>query len=381
MKSIQFLVPLNGTGQVLFSTPALRRWLWAVALVLAGLSASFAQLPRPDHIVIVIEENHSYTQILQSYKRLFAPYINQLATQGASFTNSHGITHPSQPNYLELFSGTNQRVTTDENPTKLGLKLPFDTPNLGAEFIASGYSFTGYSESLPSTAPFRGFEGDAFSTVPGQDQYMRKHNPWVNWLAEDAPANNHLPPAFLNAPFETALFDFGPILGLPPGTLIIPLPGFPSAFTQLPTVSIVVPNEVHDMHSPLPEDEKELPPNMPRQEKDDIKDLLRIARADAWLKDNLDAYIQWAKSPENNSLFILTWDENETPAADNSLPAPQQNQIPTIIIGPSTMVRPGQYDQRITHHNVLRTIEDMYGLAHAGNAVNVAPITSAFIMP
>ena len=44
------------------------------------------------------------------------------------------------------------------------------------------------------------------------------------------------------------------------------------------------------------------------------------------------------------------------------------------------MVKPGTTDdERITPHNVLRTIEDMYGLAHAGNAANVLPITSPFM--
>jgi phosphatidylinositol-3-phosphatase len=48
--------------------------------------------PRPDHIVIVIEENHSYSQIIDSPD---APYINGLAVQGAVFTQSFGVTYPS----------------------------------------------------------------------------------------------------------------------------------------------------------------------------------------------------------------------------------------------------------------------------------------------
>ena len=36
-------------------------------------------------------------------------------------------------------------------------------------------------------------------------------------------------------------------------------------------------------------------------------------------------------------------------------------------------------DERITHHNVLRTIEGMYGLTHAGNAAEVLPITAPFM--
>ena len=66
------------------------------------LGDSAPPLPRPDHIVMVIEENHSYSQIIDSSD---APYINRLAAQGAVFTQSFGVTYPSQPNYLALFSG------------------------------------------------------------------------------------------------------------------------------------------------------------------------------------------------------------------------------------------------------------------------------------
>jgi len=52
-------------------------------------------------MVMVIEENYSYSQIIDSPE---APYINRLAAQGAVFTQFFGVTHPSQPNYLALFS-------------------------------------------------------------------------------------------------------------------------------------------------------------------------------------------------------------------------------------------------------------------------------------
>src|SRR5689334_6636998 len=52
-------------------------------------------VPRPDHVVIVIESNHSYSDIIGSSS---APYINNtLAAQGALMTNSFGIEQLSQP--------------------------------------------------------------------------------------------------------------------------------------------------------------------------------------------------------------------------------------------------------------------------------------------
>ena len=74
----------------------------ALAVTLVVGPAAAKKLPRPAHVIIVMEENHSYADIIGSQQ---APYINGLAQSGALFTDSHAVTHPSQPNYLELFSG------------------------------------------------------------------------------------------------------------------------------------------------------------------------------------------------------------------------------------------------------------------------------------
>jgi phosphoesterase family protein/fibronectin type III domain protein len=259
-------------------------------------------IPRPARVVIVIEENHSYARIIGNPQ---APYINSLAQQGASFTRSFAVTHPSQPNYLALFSGSTQGVTDDACP------YSFSTPNLGRQLIDAGLSFTGYSEDLPTV----GFAGCTFA------QYARKHNPWVNWQVDVSPSPNAVPIA-TNQPFTS----------------------FPSDFTDLPTVSIVVPNLDDDMHDGT------------------------IAQADAWLRQHLDPYVQWART--NNGLLILTWDESNSPAA---------NRIPTIFVGP--MVSPALYDEPIDHYRVLRTLEDMYDLAPIGEATATVAITDVWIDP
>src|SRR5262249_48592684 len=95
-------------------------------------------LPTPDHVVMGIEENHAYSQIIGAST---APYINSLAQQGALFTQSFAITHPSQPNYLDIFSGSNQGVTSDTCLTSLKTAA-----NLGSELIAAHDTYAGYSE-------------------------------------------------------------------------------------------------------------------------------------------------------------------------------------------------------------------------------------------
>ena len=159
-----------------------------------------AGLPRYDHVVVVMEENHSFDRILGSGAS-DDPFIQTLASQGASFTDSHAITHPSQPNYLALFSGSTQGVHNDKQPH------PVDAPNLAASLASAGLTFAGYSESLPRA----GFTGKK------SGEYARKHNPWSDFT--NVPASDNLP-----------------------------FSSFPAEFAQLPTVSFVVPNLRHDMH-------------------------------------------------------------------------------------------------------------------------------------
>ena len=97
-------------------------------------------MPEPAHTVVVVMENHSYADIIGNPA---APFINELAGRGALFTRSSAITHPSEPNYLALFSGSTQGVTDDGCPNR------FTAPNLAADLIRVGKSFAGYAEDLP----------------------------------------------------------------------------------------------------------------------------------------------------------------------------------------------------------------------------------------
>jgi acid phosphatase len=196
--------------------------------------------------------------------------------------------------------------------------------------LQAGRTFAGYSEDLPAT----GFDGKS------SGHYARKHNPWVNWQGSET---NGIP-----------------------GTLNLPLTSFPGNYDLLPTVSFVIPNQDHDMHNGT--------------------DPKRINKADAWLKDHLDGYVQWAQS--HNSLFIITFDEgHERPGNifnrifgffrdEDEGGSSESNHIFTVFVG--EMVKHGSYDQRIDHYSVLRTIEEMYGLPHAGSSADSSAISSVW---
>ena len=113
--------------------------LWAGA----GSTAQAAALPTPDHVVVVVLENHAYCRSSASSS---APYINSLKSGGANLTQSYGLTHPSQPNYFTLFSGSNQ----GRHRRQLLHPRFLSAPNLASELIAAGKTWASYNETPPS---------------------------------------------------------------------------------------------------------------------------------------------------------------------------------------------------------------------------------------
>ena len=162
-----------------------------------------AAVPTPAHVVVVVEENRSQTNIIGNKA---APYINQLAAGGAMMAQSYAEVHPSEPNYYALFAG-NTLVNANVCPFNAG-----DMPNLGSELLAAGFTFAGYAESLPAVG----------STECKAGKYARKHVPWVSF--SNIPANHSLP-------FSA-----------------FPGPGNPQNYASLPTVAFVTPNLDNDMH-------------------------------------------------------------------------------------------------------------------------------------
>lgn len=156
----------------------------------AGPARPGPALPTPDHVVLVVLENHSFADIMGGDR---APFLSGLAERGASFTNAFAVAHPSQPNYFALFSGSTQGVGDDR-------RHDVDAPTLAATLRAAGRSFAGYVE-----------QGSP-----------RKHDPWRSFADSRGVERD--------------------------------VAAFPSDFDELPTVSFVVPNLENDMHDGTVED-------------------------------------------------------------------------------------------------------------------------------
>jgi phosphatidylinositol-3-phosphatase len=182
---------------------------------LAGPPHPLAGLPSPgstapSHIIVVVEENHSFEQLIGSPE---APFFNQLASRGTLLTDYHAITHPSLPNYIALLDGRTDGIRTNCHRCT----VPGST--LVDQLEGHHISWTAYLEGLPAPC----------STVVGAGAYTEAVDPFMHAARiRDVPAR-----CDRVVPFSSFAAD------LEAG--------------RLPKVAFVAPNLRDDMHSgPVP---------------------------------------------------------------------------------------------------------------------------------
>jgi acid phosphatase len=161
------------------------------------------------HIVIVMEENQSYSTVDRNTAAW--PNLNQLISNGALPTNYYANTHPSIGNYFMLTTG--QVLTNNDSSTKV-----WNVDNIARRMLASGVPFRVYAEGIT-----RGYLGG------NTGLYVIRHNPFA--MLSDVAYN----PAVANAciwPFSQFAVD--------------------AANGTLPALSFIVPNLNDDAHNGTP---------------------------------------------------------------------------------------------------------------------------------
>lgn len=122
-------------------------------------SQSTTMPPRSYHVVLVMEENHSYSAVVHNTSAW--PNLNRLIGKGALATHYYANTHPSIGNYFMLTTG--QLLTNNDSSTKI-----WNVPNLARQMIASGVSFRIYAEGIS-----QGYLGG------NTGAYVLRHNPFA----------------------------------------------------------------------------------------------------------------------------------------------------------------------------------------------------------
>ncbi len=113
-------------------------------------------------------ENHGLSGILGNGA---APYLNSLIARYGLATDYRAVAHPSEPNYLALFSGSTQGVSDD------------GVHNIAAGTIAdqldaAGRTWRVFAQNVPPDC-FRGYSAGGGPDGPGT--YARKHEPAISF--------------------------------------------------------------------------------------------------------------------------------------------------------------------------------------------------------
>ena len=132
------------------------------------------QTPSSKHVVIVMEENQSYSTVVGQTS--VWPNLNHLIDAGALPTKYYADSHPSIVNYFMLTTG--QLLTMNGSSTKV-----WNVDNLARRMLSSGISFCICAEGIS-----QGYLGG--NTGP----YLIRHNPFamLSDIADDSQVANQV---------------------------------------------------------------------------------------------------------------------------------------------------------------------------------------------
>jgi phospholipase C len=165
-----------------------------------------AVVPHSSHVVLVIEENHTFTQVLNSM-----PWLVAQGNAYAYATDYHANEPGSALDYFWLSSGSGEKAF---GCSGAGCTKPITSDNIFRELTRAGLTWRVYAESLPQTGWMGGNSG----------AYLARHNP-AKWYSD-----------VINSPqLQQNLVPFTQFAG-------------DLAGNKLPNYSIIVPNANNDAH-------------------------------------------------------------------------------------------------------------------------------------
>jgi phosphatidylinositol-3-phosphatase len=135
----------------------LKKFLFLSSCLLFPLLLN-AQVPASSHVVVVLEENHSYSSVIGNTAM---PYLNGLASQYGLATQYYANTHPSIGNYFMMTTG--QIITNDDS-----FSSTVTNDNIVRHYLTAAKTWKSYAESLP----YAGYTGG------DTGYYVRHHNPF-----------------------------------------------------------------------------------------------------------------------------------------------------------------------------------------------------------
>lgn len=338
----------------------MHRALGLVVGALAVITPALTQQPQIRHVFTIMLENHSYDQAFGPNSP--APYLSrQLTAQGELLANYYAIGHYSLPNYIALISGQGPNGATQWDcavyldftpPAPIqfdingqaagqGCIFPAQVQTIADQLTAARFTWRAYMEDMPSPCRYPAFNSpDPTQHATPSSAYAVHHNPFV---------------------FFHSIIDQGTC-----ASSDVPLTQLPAdlkAYATTPNYVFISPNLCHDAHdAPCLDGEPG-----------------GLVSADAFLQ-------QWVPqilaSPafQTDGLLLILFDESDsgdTSACCGEIPGPNAplpglagpggGRVGAVLL--SKFVQPGAVvNTSYNHYSTLRTIEDLFGLAHLGFA-------------
>ncbi len=231
-------------------------------------------VPSFSHVYVIVMENQSFDHIVGSAS---APYINSLIARYGLAANYNGVAHPSQPNYLALFSGSTQGNTDD-------FRHDYTATTIADQLEARGKTWKVFAQNVPLNC-YTDVLASGGEDGPGE--YVRRHNPAISFTGiSGSPARCANITDFTH--FDPATADY----------------------------AFIVPNTCNDMHDTI------CPGG-----------LNNVANGDSFLKEFVPKILNSSAWDDRSALFI-TWDEaigigNRVPTLVISNKVPQGFQSAT----------------------------------------------------
>jgi hypothetical protein len=341
----------------------------AVALTAAGGAAAArdhggSHQVRLDRAFVIVLENHSKKSVIGDPN---TPFISALAQKYGEAADYFGVTHPSEPNYVAMISGSNW-FTNNDNPANR-----FDHTNLVDELQAHHISWDAYMEALPAD-PLADFAPSAADPL-----YASKHNPFA--LFTDIRSN----PARVAhiKPYTDLAGDLNS--------------------RHAPRFVYITPDQCNDMHGGV-NDAIAGHPETPcpfNSTNDDPNDVALKQKADAFVHGAVKTIMSSRAWTRHSAIFIVADEGDFTGNAANGgwdspagccdspvLPAGDPDisptwpggvyggaLVPAIVIDPSG---PHHFVSNVpyNHYSLLRTVEDAWHLGELGFTSDHAQVTT-----
>lgn len=258
-----------------------------------------------EHVLIIVLENQDYENAISD------AYLLKLTREGASLNDFHGLAHPSYPNYLAMISGREIRTQGDK-------QSEFKGPTVGKRLLDKDKKLTwkNYAEGYPGSAiadTRQPYVRSCFldDRLP-LSRFARKHVPFLCFDEVTASSCEGVVPAWELERDLTA--------------------------NALPAYGLYTPNMDNDGHDPV------------------LSAREGLRKASAWLQGFRRLLGQYPEAMRS-TLAVVTFDESRNQSMEYG------NHIYTVLLG--DMIAPGDekgYPGAYNHYNLLRTIEDNFGL-------------------